>query len=130
MSSRCLTPVVTTVAKVVRSSYDSGGGDPNGWTTDRVVFADRHGQTVSATVGHHGVNSSERSTGRLMVIYDPLHPTQVMSELDYQYDSSAGGVLISAAIFALITLAAGGVLLSALQLTVTRRSSSGRLRRP
>lgn len=115
---------VTIVAAVVHSSYDSGGGDPGGWTTDQVTFTDRSGQTIAATVGHHYDDASERATGHLAVIYDPAHPTTAMSVLDHQDDQSAGGVLVGIGLLSVFGFTAVGFLISALRFTRVRGSIS------
>lgn len=114
---------VTTLATVVDSSYDSGAGDPGGWTTDHVTFTDGSGQRVAVTVGHHYDHTSERATGHLAVIYDPTHPTTAMSVLDHQDDPSVDGILMAVAFVTLFGSTAVGFLISALRFTVVRRST-------
>ncbi len=114
---------VTTSAVVLHSSYDSGAGDPGGWTTDAVTFTDRSGHTVAVTVGHHYDDAPEQATARLAVIYDPTHPTTAMSVIDYQDDPSAGGVFFGIALLALVVSTAIGFLISALRFTVVRTST-------
>ena len=108
------------MAVVGHSSYDPGGGDPGGWTTDQVTFIDRRGQAIAVTVGHHDSDATERANGHLAVIYNPAHPTTAMSVLDYQNDQSAGGVLVGIGLLAIFGSTAIGCLISALRFTVTR----------
>jgi len=65
---------VTTTATVLSYSYDPAGGDPGGWTTDRVSFTTAGGTAVVATVGHHDP-CTEQASRMLDVTYDPRHPT-------------------------------------------------------
>jgi hypothetical protein len=65
---------VTTTATVLSYSYDPAGGDPGGWTTDRVSFTTAGGTAVVATVGHHDPGA-EQASRVLDVTYDPRHPT-------------------------------------------------------
>jgi hypothetical protein len=111
---------VTTLARVGDSSYDSGAGDPGGWSTDDVTFTDGSGQAIAVTVGHHYDDSAERATGHLTVIYNPTHPTTAMSMLDYQNDPSAGEILIGVVLAALFGATAIGFLISALKFTLVR----------
>lgn len=69
---------VTTTATVRSYEYDPDGGDPGGWTTDRVQFTTRDGESISATVGHHDPGP-ERKTHHMRVRYDPLHPDVVLA---------------------------------------------------
>lgn len=111
---------MTTSAAVAHSSYDAGGGDPGGWTTDAVTFTDPGGQEFAVTVGHHNDDAVERATGHLAIIYDPRHPSTAMSVLAYQDDQSAGGVVVGTGVLALSGLTAIGFLISALRFTVVR----------
>jgi hypothetical protein len=117
---------VTTLATVLSSSYDAGGGDPGGWSTDQISFTTTNGQPQTATVGHHNNDTPERASGRLPVIYDPTHPGTVMSVADYRYPNSAGAVVIGIAFMTFIALAAVALLLSVLKVTLTRTPTRGR----
>lgn len=108
---------VTTLATVLSSSYDAGGGDPGGWTTDQISFTTATGQPETATVGHHNDDTPERASSHLPVIYDPNHPGTVMSVADHQDPVSAGGVGIGVGFLTLFALAAAAFLLSALKVT-------------
>jgi hypothetical protein len=110
---------VITTATVTTSSYDSGGGDPGGWTTDHVAYTDSSGQALTATVGHHYDDSQERASGQLKIIYDPAHPHTAMSVQDYESDSAAGYVVISIAAIVLFGLTAIGFLISALRFKIS-----------
>ena len=63
---------------VLSSSYDPGGRDAGGWTTDRVANVTRTGDRRTATVGHHDHGSAE-TTRTLDVTYDALHPEVVIA---------------------------------------------------
>ena len=96
---------VTTPATVLAYSYDSDGGDPGGWTTDRVRFATADGVTVVATVGHHEPGQERFSRG-IEVTYDPQHPDLVRAA---HYDDDADGpdnAFAGAVVASLVTLAA------------------------
>lgn len=67
---------VTNTAAVLSYSYDPDGGDPDGWTTDDVRFITATGTTVTARIGHHSPGP-EQTTRKLLVTYDPQHPTVV-----------------------------------------------------
>jgi hypothetical protein len=69
---------VTTTASVLTYKYDAEGGDPDGWTTDRVTFMTQAGSRVTAVVGHHSPGP-ELTTRTLRVTYDPLHPDVVFA---------------------------------------------------
>ena len=113
---------VTTLAIVLSSSYDAGGGDPGGWTTDQISFTTTTGQTQTATVKLHNNATPERASGHLPVIYDPNHPETVMSVADH-HPVSAGGVGIGIGFVTLFGLAGIAFLSSALKVTPTKRTT-------
>jgi len=116
---------VTTLATVLSSSYDAGGGDPGGWTTDQISFITATGQAETGTVGHRNDDAPERASGHVPVIYDPNHPGTVMSVADHQDPVSAGGVGIGLGLVILFALAAAGFLLSALELAPAKPARPG-----
>lgn len=69
---------ITTTATVLSYHYDPEGGDPGGWTTDRITFMTRQGESITATVGHHDPGT-ERTTHAIGVTYDPVHPDVVIA---------------------------------------------------
>jgi hypothetical protein len=111
---------VTTLATVVSSSYDANGGDPGGWTTDRISFTTATGQTETGAVGHHNDDTPERASGHMPVIYDPAYPATVMSVADHQDRVSAGAFGFGLAFVTLTALAGAAFLLSALKFTRTK----------
>ncbi len=106
---------VTTAAVVLTYSYDPDGGDPGGWTTDRIRFTTGNGTVVLSTVGHHDPGREDAS-GRLAVTYDRQHPTLVRAS---GYPEDVLDPAIVAAFATLITVAA----LFAITRVVTRASS-------
>jgi Protein of unknown function (DUF3592) len=117
---------VAAVAMVTRSSYDAGGGDPDGWTSDTVRFQDSTGRTEQVVVGHHGDNHVERNTGKLNIVYDPQHPNVAMSELQLANVSPGADVAIAATLTAVCLIAATALLLPALELSNRPASQSQR----
>ncbi|SOD72539.1 hypothetical protein SAMN05892883_1928 [Jatrophihabitans sp. GAS493] len=112
---------VTTLAIVLSSSYDEGGGDPGGWTSDQISFRTAAGQTMTGSVGHHYDDTPERTSGHLPVIYDPNEPETVMSVADHQDPVSTGGVGIGLGFVTLSAVAAAILLLSTLKITTTKQ---------
>lgn len=108
---------VATVAKVTQSSYDPGGGDPNGWTSDTVRFQDSAGRVTQVVVGHHGDNHVERNTGNFNIVYDTQHPSVAMSDQQFANATPGADLAIAAILTAVCLVAAVGLLLPALQLS-------------
>jgi hypothetical protein len=67
---------VPTQATILTSSYDPAGGDPNGWTSEEVVFR-ANGGLAYAHLGHHGPNAGPASGASVEVVYDPRNPRTV-----------------------------------------------------
>jgi hypothetical protein len=84
---------VTTSAKVVRSSYDEGGGDPNGWTTETVRFRDVTGADIQTVVGHHDTDRPERSSGQIEIVFDPQHPTIASTVANFEQFPPVAGFI-------------------------------------
>lgn len=84
---------VTTTALVLSYHYDPDGGDPDGWTSDRVSFTTDTGRKVVTTVGHHSPGP-EQSTHLLSVTYDPQRPAvaRPASFTDYDDDPATGAL--------------------------------------
>jgi hypothetical protein len=101
---------VTTTATVLSYAYDPDGGDPGGWTTDRVGFTTASGAMVTATVGHHDPGP-ERVSRVLEVTYDPQHPTVARAA---RYSDDAGDPVnaVIGAVFATLVTAGAAVLTS------------------
>lgn len=112
---------ITTSADVLRSAYDPGGGDPNGWTTDTVQFHDPAGHLRQAVVGHHGDNHIERASGMMAIVYDPKHPDVVMSAEQLANSTSGADLTIAIVITAVVILATLALLLPALQISKAHR---------
>src|SRR5579872_2218806 len=61
---------ISAEATVLSASYDPSGGDPDGWTIERVVFSAGGPAPVYATLGHHGSNGAENKS-IVPVVFDP-----------------------------------------------------------
>lgn len=96
---------VTTTATVLRYSYDPGGGDPGGWTTDRIGFSTATGAQVVATVGHHAAGP-ERFSRTLEVTYDPRDPRVVRAAGHDDPTDDPGNAVVAGASSVLLTGAA------------------------
>ncbi len=118
---------IRTVAEVLKSAYDPGGGDPNGWTTDTVQFHDPGGHLRQAVVGHHGDDHLERGSSEVTIVYDPKHPDVAMSAEEFANSTPGIDQAIAFATTAVVILAALGLLLPALQ--ISKRSTGKRPRR-
>jgi hypothetical protein len=109
-------------ATVLDSHYDEAGGDPGGWTTDRVTFVTASGTRVTTTLGHH-YPGNEKQQGWLVVTYDPEHP-QVARATGVEDSRDTPDEAITGAILAVLTtLGAAGIALVAVR---QRRVSRGR----
>lgn len=85
---------VTTTAQVIESHYDENGGDPGGWTTDTVRFRTDSGTVVQTVVGHHDSDSSERTSGRIEIVYDPQRPTVAVTRMQFDGGSTFPDLLV------------------------------------
>jgi hypothetical protein len=112
---------IATAAELLRSEYDPGGGDPNGWTTDTVQFHDSGGHLRQAVVGHHGDDQIERASGTLTIVYDPEHPDVVMSAQQLADSAPGGDLALAFGFTAVVWLAAIALLLPAIQISKTHR---------
>jgi hypothetical protein len=106
---------VSAQATVLMSTYDPGGGDPNGWTSEEVVFQPSNANSEYARLGHHGPNTGQGRGSEVSVVYDPRHPSNValLSELSAHrgdYTASrfvgAGGFVLAALLVLLAALPA------------------------
>lgn len=62
-------------ATILSYSYDPTGGDPNGWTSERIRFQPSPQETLFAKVGHHGPTLGLGK--RVVVVYDRDDPKVV-----------------------------------------------------
>lgn len=107
---------VSTKAKVLSYSYDPDGGDPDGWTTDKVAFVTDRGTTVVATVGHHAPGT-EQATRSVQVTYDPQQPTLVRvanygDDADDPLNALVGAIMASVVSLGAIALTMAAVIMS------------------
>jgi hypothetical protein len=109
---------VTTSADLVKSSYDAGGGDPGGWTTDTVRFRVTDGKTVQTVVGHHDSDQPERSAGRINIVYDPQHPTTALTLIEFEQSSPFPDLIVGLAMSVLLVIAAAVAIFFAIHLTI------------
>lgn len=100
---------------MLSSTYDPGGGDPDGWTSEHVVFQPDSANSEYALLGHHGPNTGQGPGSKVSVVYDPRHPSNVAlaSELsahrgDYTASKfvGVGGVLLAVLLVVLAALSA------------------------
>lgn len=117
---------ITTAAEVMRSAYDPGGGDPNGWTTDTVQFREPGGHIRQAPVGHHGDDHIERASGTINIVYDPEDPHVVMSAEQLADSTPGADLAIAIVVTAVVLLGALALLLPAVQISVRRRDAGER----
>jgi hypothetical protein len=97
---------VTSSASLITSSYDAGGGDPNGWTTDTVRFRDTSGNEVQTVVGHHDTDQPERSTRLIEIIYDPQHPRTALTVAQFQQLPPSTDLVVGLVMSSLVVIAA------------------------
>jgi len=109
---------VTTSADLVKSSYDAGGGDPDGWTTDTVRFRDTSGNEVQTVVGHHDSNQPERSAGRIKIVYDRQHPKTALTLIEFEQFSPFPDLIVGLVISLLVVIAASVAIFFATRLTI------------
>lgn len=117
---------LTAAAEVMRSAYDPGGGDPNGWTTDTVQFGEPGGHIRQATVGHHGDDHFERASGTITIVYDPKNADVVMSAEQLADSTPGADLAVAIVITAVVLLAALALLLPALQIFMRRHDAGER----
>jgi hypothetical protein len=111
---------LTTTATVLNYSYDPDGGDPDGWTIDRVRFVTAGGTTVVTTIGHHSAGP-EITSRRMAVSYDPQHPAVARAaHYDDQADDPWNAVI--GAVMSLL-ISAAGIFLGTRVLTTARKGS-------
>jgi hypothetical protein len=113
---------VTTTASVLSYKYDPDGGDPGGWTTDRVAFTSNDGESVTAIIGHYNPGP-EKLTGRMHVTYDPVHPAVVIAA-DADVSPTDGSELWGGLLIAIPT-ALGAIALAVWSFAGLRRTPEG-----
>lgn len=114
---------LTTTAAVLSYSYDPDGGDPDGWTTDRVRFTTASGETVVTTVGHHSAGP-ERTSRTMAVSYDPQHPAVARASA-YEDDAADPANVVVGVVLSLL-ISAAGIYLATTVVTTPRREQGGR----
>lgn len=109
---------VTITARVLSSHYDPDGGDPGGWTRDVVEFNTATG-TVQTTVGHHDTDQPERTSGQLVILYDPRQPAHAATASEPDPLSYGPDAVLELG-FAILSLTVGSILVFVCGFRITK----------